>query len=304
MMKGNMPAIGIDIGGTSTRVALVDREGKILAREQEETAPQKGTKAFVNRTVEAVRRISRQADEPVYQIGIGCPGPLNPFSGTLLDPPNLPGWDGFALKKELETATGLSVTLDNDASAAALGEARFGAGAGQSSTIYITLSTGIGAGIVINGRLFSGATGNAGEIGNMIVQPGGERFGTLNAGALEGLASGTAIGREGKRKLGLDGKAETVFTKAEKGNRYAEAIIEEAAGYLAIAVANLANSFDPAVFVFGGGVMQQERMLPLLKEKTVPLLYPSMQKTLRLTLADLGQSAGVIGAALLPMYRE
>ncbi|WP_232735694.1 ROK family protein [Alteribacter populi] len=293
-----MKTIGIDLGGTSVRVALVDEAGAILTQEKTATESEKGVEAFLEKVAGMVERVI--GEEEVSEIGLGSPGPLNPFDGVILDPPNLVGWENVKLKALLEARTGLRVTLDNDANAAALAEAKVGAGKAEESLVYITVSTGVGAGIILGGNLYVGAQGNAGEIGNMVVQPGGRAQGNLNAGSLEGLASGTAIGRMGEEILGATGDAKEVFDRAMKGEEAAKKIIDEAVGFLAIGVANLANSFNPSVFVFGGGVMQQEMVLPLLTEKVRTMLYPSMKRHLNLRKADLGTEAGVIGAAFLP----
>ncbi|WP_026688303.1 ROK family protein [Alteribacter aurantiacus] len=290
--------IGIDLGGTSVRVALVSDRGEMEVHEKAPSEPERGVEAFLNKVCAMVERV--KGSNPVGGIGLGAPGPLDPFNGLILDPPNLPGWQNVPITKLLEERTGLPVTLDNDANAAALAEARFGAGRGEASVVYITVSTGVGAGIVIDGQLFLGAQGNAGEIGNMIVEPGGYQHGDLNPGALEALASGTAIGRVGRERLGVTGGAIEVFERADQGEKEAVEIIGEAIGYLAIGVANLSNAFNPSVFVFGGGVMEQKSVLPLLQEKVSGFLYPSMKAHLKMKKAGLGTNAGVIGAALLP----
>ncbi|WP_419466045.1 ROK family protein [Alteribacter salitolerans] len=294
--------IGIDLGGTSVRVALVNERGEILVHEKAATEPELGFEAFLDKVCGMIERV--QGDEHAEGIGLGAPGPLDPFNGLILDPPNLPGWRNVPIAQRISERTGKKVTLDNDANAAALAESRFGAGRNEDSVIYITVSTGIGAGIVLNGLLFIGAQGNAGEIGNMIVQPGGDQHGILNPGALEALASGTAIGRLGAERMGVTGGAKDVFERASHGDDAAQAIIDEAIGYLAIGVANLMNSFNPAVLVFGGGVMEQASVLPLLKEKVTPLLYPSMRFYINMKKAGLGTDAGVIGAALLSVVKR
>ncbi|TMW72387.1 ROK family protein [Alteribacter natronophilus] len=304
------PAIGVDIGGTNTRVAAVDRgNGTIIEKESFFTDPLEGAESFLTRTSEAIEKVMGQIEARPDEIGVGCPGPIDPFTGTILDPPNLAGLHQVKLKDEMERMTGMKVTVDNDANAAALAETHFGAASGEKSAVYVTVSTGVGGGITLNGRLVSGKTGNAGEIGNMIVDPGfsGEQItssGHMGSGTLERLASGTAIGLAGKEQLGLSGKAEEVFELAGEGNSGAQAIIDRAIGYLAIATANLANTLDPDVFVFGGGVMKQKSVIPKLAELTRGCLYPSLAGTLDIRSAALGQDAGVIGAALLPTYRQ
>lgn len=193
----------------------------------------------------------------------------------------------------------LPVKVDNDANVAAVAEAILGAGSGCESVYYLTVSTGVGGGFVINGKVFQGANGYAGEVGNMIVVPNGIKHPALNAGALETLASGTAMGVAGKAK-GIHGGAEAVFREAKALNKVAQTIVDEALEYLAIAIANLTHAINPEVFVVGGGVMNSEEQVLLpLRGKVKEYVYPGLKESVNIIPAKLGSNSGVIGAGFI-----
>ncbi|RIW34254.1 ROK family protein [Bacillus salacetis] len=290
--------IGIDLGGTNVRAAIVETDGAVSKIIQESTEAELGYAHTVDKMFRMVEELS--GGELISGIGIGSPGPLDPKRGIILSPPNLPGWDDVPLVQMFKERLRTDVKLNNDANVAALAEARAGSGKGSSSVFYITISTGIGGGLVIHDQIFNGAQGYAGEVGNMIIQPGGYRHANLNRGSWEGHASGTAIGRIGRERLGITGGAEEVFRLAENGNAEAQAIIEETVDYLAAGIANIAHTINPEVFVLGGGVMKSEKLvLHLLREKVKEYLYPELARTIDIRPALLGGNAGVIGASLL-----
>lgn len=290
--------IGVDLGGTNIRTALIDSAGHIIKEIQKKTEAEKGADYVIKKMIQMIHQINE--NQKIKGIGIGAPGPLNPFNGTILNPPNLPGWEAVPIVALINKEFNLPVFLDNDANAASLAEARLGAGKGYASVFYITVSTGVGGGLVIDGQIFQGAKGYAGEVGNMVIVPNGKESPGLNPGALETLASGTAIGRAGKEKLGLSGNAEEVFKLANEGNVTAQHIIDEAVGYLAIGIANIAHILNPSIFILGGGVMNaSEQILEPLRQKVQPLLYPGLRDTVEIKAAALGTKAGVIGAGML-----
>ncbi|MEQ6376306.1 ROK family protein [Bacillaceae bacterium S4-13-56] len=295
----NYTTIGIDLGGTNLRVALVDGQGTILDELEKGTEHEKGPDYVMGNMVEMIHAV--KGDKLISGVGIGSPGPLNSKTGIIIEPPNLTGWSNVPIVEKLSKALGIEVALDNDANAAALAEATIGAGAAHESVYYITVSTGIGGGFIVNKKVFQGAQGYAGEIGNMIVSPNGRKHSNLNPGALEALASGTAISAIGREKLGITEGAAEVFQLAEKGNCAAQQIIDEALQYLAIGIANLAHSINPEVFVLGGGVMKsRNQVLEPLREKVKALVYPGLLDSIKIVPAGLGSKAGVVGAALLP----
>jgi glucokinase len=289
--------MGVDLGGTNMRVALLDEKGTILKDGRERTEAHLGPVSVISRLISLVERVKGKED--VRGIGIGCPGPLDVKTGTILSPPNLPGWVRIPLASIVEEHFQLPVKVDNDANVAAVAEARLGAGAGHESVYYITVSTGVGGGLVINGKVFQGANGYAGEIGNMIVIPNGHKHPALNPGALETLASGTAIGVAGEAS-GIAGGAEEVLHQALIGNETAQQIVNEAIDYLAMTIANLTHAINPNVFVLGGGVMKAEDQILLpLREKVTSYVYPGLRESVHVVAAKLGANSGVIGAGLI-----
>lgn len=296
-----MYTIGIDLGGTNLRIGLFNEQGEIVEEYSRATEAEKGPEFAVNNMQEVINRLKQQYE--IKAVGIGSPGPLDPYEGVIIEPPNLTGWVNVPLVKMLEEKTGIPVKLENDANAAALAEATLGAGKGAKSVFYVTVSTGVGGGYVNNGELISGAQGNCGEIGNMIVNPSPDAYQGpgLNKGALEGLASGTAIGRIGKERLGITNGAQGVFELASQGDKAAQDILDEAINYLAIGLANIVHTVNPEVIVIGGGVMKSKDLIlqPLI-EKTRNYLYPSLRDSLIIKPALLDQKAGLIGAGLLP----
>lgn len=291
--------IGVDLGGTNIRVAVIDEQGRIVDELGCLTEVQNGPDTAIERMITMIR--SLQEKHPVKSVGIGAPGPLDAKKGVIIEPPNLPGWQDIHLIKKIESEIFLPVYLENDANAAALAEALIGSGKDAESVFYITVSTGIGGGFVYEGKLISGAQGNCGEIGNMIVDPHAIGAPNLNMGALEALASGTAIGKRGVSTFGSGHGAKEVFLLAQEGNQEAAAIIDEALNYLAIGISNIVHTLNPEVIVLGGGVMKsKDLMFDPLKGKVLPLLYPSLRPHLKLKLASLDQKAGVVGAAMVP----
>lgn len=296
-----MHTIGIDLGGTNLRIGVFNEQGEMINEQSQPTQATKGPEYVINQMAEIINEL--KSTYKIKAVGIGSPGPLNPHDGIIIEPPNLPGWINVPIVQLLQEKTNLSVKLENDANAAALAEATLGAGKGASSVFFITVSTGIGGGYVLNGELVSGAQGSCGEIGNMIVNPSPDAYQGpgLNKGALEGLASGTAIGRIGQERLNIKNGAQGVFHLAEQGNKEAQAILDEAINYLAIGVANIVHTVNPEIIVIGGGVMKSKNLIiePLI-EKTKGYLYPSLKEDFVLKPALLDQKAGLIGAGLLP----
>ncbi|WHY85697.1 ROK family protein [Neobacillus novalis] len=292
-------AVGVDLGGTNIRVALINELGQILKECNRKTEADRDRDYIIQNMITMIKTVKE--DRQIQGIGIGSPGPINQVKGLILDPPNLKTLHQCSIVEMIQSEIKeIPIYLENDANVAALAEARAGAGFGKKSVIYITVSTGIGAGIVIDGKLFVGEQGNAGEIGNMIIRESGPTVSNLNTGSLEALASGTAIAREGKNRLGIHGGAKEVFQLAMDGDEVAINIVDEVISYLSIGIANLMHTFNPSIFVLGGGVMQSGSwLLPQLREKTADLLFPSMKNHLIIEPPMLDKKAGVIGAGFL-----
>jgi glucokinase len=261
----------IDLGGTKLRAVVGGLDGNILGEEIVSTEADGGPEHVINRMVETLEAAAKEAGMrpgDLYGLGVASPGALDLVHGRVYEAPQLPGWDGVQLAQILSDGLGIRVVLENDANAAALGENRFGAGVGTVHMIYLTISTGVGGGIIIDGRIYHGATGAAGELGHVIVQPGGARCLCGERGHLEGYASGTGIAwradellaagkapglaRVKREKGELD--ADEVADAARAGDQDAVGLFEESGYYLGIAMADFVNIFNPEAIVLGGGV--------------------------------------------------
>ncbi|HID64644.1 MAG TPA: ROK family protein [Anaerolineae bacterium] len=312
--------IGIDLGGTKISTALVDAAGKIMARDYRQTRAAEGQKAIVERMVDAAYRVMGEAGlvpAQIAAVGVGSPGPIDSRTGVVTAPPNLPGWKNVPLKQLIEEALGITTFLENDANAAALGEHRFGAGRGVQNMIYVTASTGIGGGLILNGQLYSGTTGAAGEIGHITVLPWGPYCGCGNRGCLEALASGTAIAREGRElvRRGMPtlitelaaGDPERVTAKlvaeaAAKGDIEAQEILAEAMTYLGVGMASLVNLFNPELIVIGGGLTNMgEKLFGPVRRAIERRAFPAAARAVKVVPAELGDDVGVLGAVAVAM---
>jgi len=280
---------GIDLGGTQVRVALARSDGRLLGSFKTRT-PLLGTP---ERMVEwAATEIERnRGREKVTSIAIGAPGPIDNVHGVLVNPPNLAGWRNVPLAQMLHRATGAKVNLANDADMAGLGEFHRGSGLGTRNMVYITWSTGVGGGLIIDGRLHRGAHGTAGEIGHMIIDPDGPLDNCGQRGCLEAMAGGASLARE------TGHPAAELFQAAARGDRHARMVVERAARYMGLALISLTNCLDPELFVMGGGVTRswalvQPTMIETLKSS--PFIKPARRP--RLLRARLGDRAGQVGA--------
>lgn len=302
--------IGVDVGGTKIAAARVEPDGSVSRRFRTETRAAEGPDRVIERICQGIERV--MGEEAVDGIGIACPGPLDSRSGVVLSPPNLPGWERIPLKERLEDRFQVPVCMENDANAAAWGEYLLGAGRGADPMIYITVSTGIGGGVVLDGSLYRGADTYAGEIGHMIVDPQGAPCGCGRRGCLEAMASGTALARAAAEALrngdgrirewsgGSLPRAEHVFAAFREGDEVASRIIDDGIRYLAIGLANVVHLLNPRVIVIGGGVAGAgEMFFTPLRERLSNSLMPSFADTFELRPAELGADAGVIGAAAL-----
>lgn len=306
-------ALAIDLGGTEARAGLVDEEGRVLAEARAPTDAAGGPDVVIGelvRLVEAIR--AAHPDARPVGLGVGAPGPLDSEAGIAIAPPTLAGWHDVPLAARLGERLGLEVRIENDANAAALGEWRFGAGVGTQSMVFITVSTGIGGGVIADGRLLHGRRGLAGEIGHMTIAEGTERCACGALGCWEALASGTALGREGERLAASGGSpglrslagadrvtARHVGEAAEAGDAGALALLEQEARWLGIGIVNLLHLYSPEIIVLGGGVSQ---LLDLLRpdiERTVRDRAMSAYRDVPIAGARLGGQAGLVGAASL-----
>jgi glucokinase len=286
--------IGIDLGGTKIAGVLTTRTGKVMMDVQVPTEAAKGQTQVINNIIKAIRMLIQSQKVKTRCIGIGAPGPIIYEKGIVIEPPNLPGWKKVNLKKILEKEFKLPVSVDNDANCAALAEAVFGAGKTNRNFIYMTVSTGVGGGIIIDRKLYRGMVGAAGEFGHMIIDPHGPLCGCGNHGCLEALASGSAL----KKKMGMDGIS--VELAARQGDKKAKQAIEETAHYLAIGIANLVNIFNPELVIIGGGLSNmRELLLDPIRDQFKKYAMSLSARSVKIVRAKLGTKAGVLGAAAL-----
>jgi glucokinase len=286
--------IGVDLGGTKIAAALAYTTGKVITDLTLPTEAQKGKKQVIQNLIKAIHTLAKGNKAKISCIGVGVPGPILYEKGIVIEPPNLPGWKKVNLKKILEKEFNVPIHLDNDANCAALAEAKFGAGKRARHFIYMTISTGIGGGIIIDRKLYRGAIGAAGEFGHMKIDSKGYTCGCGNVGCLEALASGTAI----KRRSGMDAIA--VELAARQGDKEAMKVINTTAHYLAIGIANLVNIFNPEMVILGGGVSKMRELLlhPIRKEfKKYALTLTA--KNVKIVRASLGSESGMLGAVAL-----
>lgn len=279
---------GIDLGGTQVRVALARSDGKLVASVRTKTPLLKTPQNLVDWAAAEIDR--QRGREKVRSITIAAPGPIDLKRGVLVNPPNLP-WQNVPLVALMSRATGAKVQLANDADMAGLGEFHHGAGRGTKNMIYITWSTGVGGGIIIDSKLHRGAHGTSGEVGHMIIDPDGPLDSCGQRGCLEAFIGGKNLARDTGRP------AAELFAAAGRGDREARLVVEQAARYMGVALISLTNILDPEMFVIGGGISRswaliQPTMLATLRSS--PFIKPARRPRLRR--ARLGDRAGQVGA--------
>ena len=283
----------IDIGGTKFAIGIVDDSGsEVIAHTEIASRPELGAEARISKIIDTLRESMMQVGGTLRGIGIGCTGPVYPLTGEVGKIEFLPGWEGINLVQKMEGAFGVSAAIENDADAAALGEYIQGAGKGMDNFIYLTVSTGIGGGIIINKGLYRGADGSHPEIGHHVIDPAGPPCFCGAKGCWESLASGPALARRAGRSTAYE-----VCEEARHGNAQAMAAIEQEGLYLGLGLANLITLFVPDVIALGGGVIQS---LELFEDKINEIIRTTcglvpFEKT-RLVPATLGRDVGLIGA--------
>jgi glucokinase len=310
------PVAAIDLGGTKIAVGLVNDGYRVLARAESPTIADEGVAGVVERLVSAVEQVTASgglALKDLYGLSVAAAGAIDSERGIVTLSPNLPGWRDIHLRDMLNERLGVKTWLLNDAKAAALGEHRFGAGKGVSNLVHLTVGTGIGGGIIIDGRLYTGASGSAGEIGHMTIDVNGPRCPCGNTGCLEMLASGKAMVRDALARLNAEGKslltemvngdldritAREIGLAAEHGDSLASDVISRAASYLAVGMVNLANIFNPEMIIVGGGIANLgDRLLDPARRLVKERAFPVASAAVRIVLARLGNDAGLLGAA-------
>ncbi len=291
--------IGIDLGGTQVRVAKISEDGTIIQELKGESYGMEGPEKVVPNIIAMIKQIDNYSQ--CSGIGIGVPGPVDTVNKVMKLSSNLKGFTNYPIGKELEEATGLPTYLDNDANCAGLAEALLGAGKGLPIVYYVTISTGIGGALVVNGQLISGKSGYAGEVGNLIVDRTKEPYNNLNGGAVENESSGRNLVRKGKMIFGDHiESAKDIFDLAVAKDEKAIALVDEMTTNIAIMFSHIAHITDPHVFVIGGGVMKSKAVwLDDMIEKFKGFVHPGMRDVI-FTQAQLSEP-GIIGAAMLPI---
>ncbi|AWR85677.1 ROK family protein [Meiothermus taiwanensis] len=291
-----MSVVGIDLGGTKI-MAGVFSEGVIKAKVTVPT-PEEGGQAVVDAMAQAAKAAIEAAGVGVQAIGLGTPGPLDFKRGRIKFAPNIANFTDFPIVERLEQATGLRVYMENDANAAALAEHKLGAAQGAESTLYMTVSTGVGGGFVWGNKVLRGVNGQGGEIGHITMQPGGPLCGCGLDGCLEALATGPAMERMALASFKREMGTRELFALFQQGDPRASRIVLQAASWVGIALASLVKCYDPEVIVLGGGVALNAGPAYLEEVQRSYHRYMENWITPPLHLAKLGGEAGLLGAAL------
>src|SRR6202011_4026871 len=333
-------SIGVDLGGTNLRIAAVNQQGDLMDKVTLGTKKALGRDHVMNEMCDAIRQLKTKYGQAssLQGIGIGVPGIIDMKTGMLRESPNLPGWAGTPVQAEIEHLLGTRVILENDANVAALGEKWLGAARDVDDMVMLTLGTGVGGGIVLEGRIWHGMTGMAGEFGHMTVEPEGPPCGCGNRGCVEQYASATAVVRMAKEAIasgrapGLakaassdpEFNAKGIYNLAIQGDAEAKKIFGRVGRALGICIANLVNAFNLNMYVIGGGassaweafspfIFEELRQRSLVYAATAPAsplsggagaggrVGPEGSTKTIITLALLGSDAGLYGAAQLPL---
>ena len=311
-------AIGVDIGGTSVKLGLVNPRGQVALRDSFLTGHTPGRAGLLNLLVSHIRRFGKEAARSGFKVlgvGIGAPGPIDVRKGLVHFFPNIPGWRNTPLKKILQSRTHLPVWVDNDAGVMALAEYFFGAGRGSRNVIALTLGTGIGGGLVIDGKLFSGPAFSAAEVGHIIINEKGRLCACGNRGCVEAYVGGRSFIREVKARLKKGAKSvlsswlrtrNTALTPllvaqaARRGDPFSKKIWRETGEHLGTALAGLCNVLNPEKIILGGGMAGNGRLIfgpviATIRKKA----FPIAARSVKVVPAKLGVDAGLVGAAAL-----
>lgn len=310
--------IGADVGGTKVAAGLVDATGRIVAQVRTPMAAHGDAAEGVQAVKAAIDALlAANSLESIHGIGICSPGPIDPSTGVVINPPNLPCWRNFPLASETQRIYGLPVRLDNDANAAGLAEALWGAGASYRNVFYATIGTGIGTGIVLDGALYHGRTGAAGEGGHMSIDYRGPLCGCGKRGCIETLAAGPAIGRRAHDKILKGSRRDSMLWELARGNAeaitsemvaqadatgdaLAREVLLETATLLSVWLSNIVDLLEPDVMIMGGGVATMLKpFLPKIHEQISASCVNSRGDEIPLLAACYGADAGIAGAAAL-----
>lgn len=312
--------VGVDIGGTKLATVVADTTGNILNKVRKPTLAEKGPEYALQLLFDMVHETIGLAGlerTAISAIGVSCGGPLDTKTGIVYSPPNLPGWDALPLKAQLESEFQIPVTIENDANASALAEYRFGGGRGYNAVLYMTMSTGIGGGIVLDGQVYHGANDSAGEVGHQILLPDGPPCGCGKRGCLEALCSGPAIARRAQAAvrneraaatalLDLAGgrieavKSEHVLEAARRGDDLALQLVEETGYYMGWGIANLVNILNPDIVLLGTiAIAAGDLLLNPIRKTVAEFAMTRPAEAVKIAPAQLGEALGDLAAIAL-----
>ncbi len=319
----NTNVIGVDMGGTKILSAVVNESGDILATAKIPTQAKDDTSIVIDRIADSIKEAFQKsgvAVDTIQAIGIGAPGPLDPQTGVVIFAPNL-GWKNVALKTELEDRLDIPTFVDNDVNIGTLGEHTYGAGKGIQNLVGIFVGTGIGGGIILNGELFHGASKTAGEIGHIIVKADGPKCGCGTRGCLEALASRTAMTKAFQKAILKKGK-KSILTKLTDGDldlirsgtlakalrskdKLTVKVFKQTTKYLGVGIGSIVNFLNPDMIVLGGGVVEalDDKFIDNIRKAAKKYALPDTLKGVQIVRAELGDDAGVLGAAALARQR-
>lgn len=312
--------VSIDLGGTKMRVAVIDRSGTLIQRDEEPTLAPQGREQTVERLTRIIAKLIFLAgNRKLVGIGASLAGPVDPDTGTMNSPPNLPGWDGFSLKPLLEQTFNLPMWAANDATLGAIGEHSYGIGQGVTNLLYLTVSTGIGGGIIVDNSPILGARGFAGELGHMSIYRNGPLCTCGNVGCLETFASGTAVAKFARERLEggqdslirkvVDGdlagvNSKMVMDAAGQGDPLAMELVEQFASNLGLGLVNLMHIFDPQMIVLGGGVSQSYQVYSAALNAAIRRhVMAHLREHINVVVSTLGDDASLLGAAHMAFQR-
>jgi len=309
--------IGIDLGGTNTKIGLFNSELELICKTSIATKEEMGPADVVGRigdTIEKLLTKNNLTIDAVDALGIGSPGPLSVGEGLIIAPPNLPRFRNTPLRDMVSNRFGKPAVLDNDANVACLGEYILGAGKGSGNMVFYTLGTGIGGGIISNGQLLHGSADNAAEIGHSIVYPNGRECGCGQKGCLEAYASATSMVKRTLEAIEAGGQSslrelfekqgeiscKDIYEHSAAGDELARKITDETAEALAISCVNMLHITEPTKMVFAGGVIAAgDMLLNRIRHFFNEYIWSLKKETVQICFATLGEDAGIIGAAAL-----
>jgi len=315
---------GIDVGGTNIKFGLFHPDGKIIYKEQRPTMANKGATPLMHLITNIAERLIMHASEDELEVpwlGVGTPGAIDIKTGQVLGPtPNIAGWEGMEVGENLRNRLNMSVWVDNDVNAMALAELKYGAAVGANSAVCVTVGTGIGGAVIIDGKVVRGHTHSAGELGHMTINFDAPQCKCGKKGCVEAYCSTSAIITRAKKKLEKDLtpvfqellagdlqklNIKTIVAAAKEDDYVAKEVLEETAEFLAIGLGNIANLLNPQIMIIGGGIAEgSPEFISYVSAAVRKHAFPSAVKELKVTKASLGNDAGFIGAGLLGENRN